>query len=59
VPKHPDLNLVALPPFQIATTLKMHWRRRFYSDPRNLWLRAQPLSRQWLAADWAGAFLEP
>ena len=31
----------ALPPFDLAYDLKLHWHRRFDNEPRSLWLREQ------------------
>jgi DNA-binding transcriptional LysR family regulator len=42
----------ALPPFDIAYDLKLHWHRRFDNDPRSIWLREQLAAvfkdHQWL-----------
>jgi DNA-binding transcriptional LysR family regulator len=31
----------ALPPFDLAYELKLHWHRRFDNEPRSLWIREQ------------------
>jgi len=33
--------VAALPPFDIAYDLKLHWHRRFDNDPRSRWIRDQ------------------
>jgi DNA-binding transcriptional LysR family regulator len=54
----------ALPPFDLTYDLKVHWHRRFDSEPRSIWLRDQLAAafkdHQWLQPP-AGpaAFLEP
>jgi DNA-binding transcriptional LysR family regulator len=42
----------ALPPFELAYDLKLHWHRRFDNEPRSLWIREQMAAvfkdHQWL-----------
>lgn len=44
--------VAALPPFDIAYDLKLHWHRRFDNEPRSRWLREQLVAvfkdHQWL-----------
>jgi len=36
-----DKVAAALPPFDLAYDLKLHWHRRFDNEPRSIWLRDQ------------------
>jgi DNA-binding transcriptional LysR family regulator len=44
--------VAALPPFDLTYDLRLHWHRRFDSEPRSLWLREQLANvfhgHQWL-----------
>jgi DNA-binding transcriptional LysR family regulator len=55
--------VAALPPFDLTYDLKLHWHRRFDSEPRSVWLREQLAAvfkdHQWLQPpDGPAPFLE-
>jgi DNA-binding transcriptional LysR family regulator len=56
--------VAALPPFDLTYDLKLHWHRRFDSEPRSMWLRDQLAAvfkdHHWLQPPAGPApFLEP
>ena len=56
--------VAALPPFDLTYDLKLHWHRRFDSEPRSIWLRDQLAAvfkdHHWLQPPTGPApFLEP